>query len=89
MNHDDEKQLRVLGRLHYVAALFAGVIPVMDAVYAAFGVAILLGQLPGRVAAPGEAVGWLRWGWGCSSCWSASPPSASTSLTGQAAAPRQ
>jgi hypothetical protein len=64
MNHDDERQLQLLSRLHYVGAVLAGVIPVCGALYGAFGVAILLGRLPGRVPGPGLAIGWLPLGMG-------------------------
>jgi len=64
MNHDEEKQLRILSRLHYVGAALAGVIPVCGALYAAFGVAVLLGKLMGRVPGPGEVFGWLPLGMG-------------------------
>jgi hypothetical protein len=64
MNHDDEKQLRLLSRLHYVAAALAGVIPLSGALYGTFGAAILLGKLPGSTAGQGEGIGWLALGTG-------------------------
>ncbi|HEY3256544.1 MAG TPA: hypothetical protein VGJ91_21440 [Polyangiaceae bacterium] len=64
MTHDDEKQLRILGRLHYVAAALASVIPLIGAAYAAFGVAILLGKFPGAPPMKGESLGWLPVGMG-------------------------
>jgi hypothetical protein len=64
LNHDDEKQLRILGWLHYVGAGLSAVIPLSGALYAAFEVAILLGRFPGEARSPGEAVGWLPLGMG-------------------------
>jgi len=63
MNHDDEKQLRILVWLHYVGAALAGAIPIFGAAYAGLGVVIVLDRLPGM--SPGmsparsEALGWL------------------------------
>jgi len=59
MNHDDEKQLRILVWLHYVGAALAGVIPILGAVYAGIGVAMVLGKLPGMTPPKGEPFGWL------------------------------
>ena len=59
MTHDDEGQLRILSRLHYVGAALASVMPLSGALYGALGVAILLGKLPGSAAGPGRAIGWL------------------------------
>jgi hypothetical protein len=59
MNHDDEKQLRILVWLHYVGAALAGAIPILGAAYAGLGVAMVLGRLPGMSPAKGEAFGWL------------------------------
>jgi len=59
MNHEDEKQLRILARLHYVGATLAGLIPIFGALYAGVGVAILLGRLPGMVPTKGQAFGWM------------------------------
>jgi len=64
MNHDDEKQLRILGRLHYVAAALASIIPLLGAIYGAMGVGILLGRLPGSAPTKGAAFGWLPLGMG-------------------------
>lgn len=65
MNHDDERQLRILGLLHYAGAALASVIPMLGALYAAFGVAILLGRFPGSgPLVPGKAIGWLPIGIG-------------------------
>jgi hypothetical protein len=59
MNHDDEKQLRILVWLHYLGAALAGVIPILGATYAGLGVAMVLGKLPGMSPAKGESFGWL------------------------------
>lgn len=64
MTDEDERQLRILGRLHYVGAALASVVPLMGAAYGAFGVAILLDKLPGKAAMGGQAIGWLPLGMG-------------------------
>ena len=59
MTHDDEKQLRLLSQLHYVAAALAAVIPLLGAIYGAIGVGFLLGKLPGMPPTAGRAFGWM------------------------------
>ncbi len=59
MNHDDEKQLRILEKLHYIATGFATAIPIFGAAYSAIGVVILLGKAPGGTPMPSRAFGWL------------------------------
>jgi hypothetical protein len=59
MSPKDQKQLQILSRLHYVGAALACIIPLLGLLYAAFGIAILLGRFPGQAPIPGEAFGWL------------------------------
>jgi len=45
MTPEDERQLRVLTLLHYVAAILAAPVPLVGAAYGSIGVATLLGKI--------------------------------------------
>lgn len=59
MTPSDEEQLRLLSRLHYVAAALASVISLLGAGYAALGMIIVLGKVPSPPPTSSHAVGWI------------------------------
>ena len=59
MTQDDTQQLRLLSILHYVNAAFDCAIPIMGGLYAALGVAIVLGKVPEAAPKGSEVIGWV------------------------------
>jgi len=64
MTQEDENQLRLLSRLHYVGALLAGVMPLGGILYGAIGVCMVRGRFPGAPPLPGQPFGWVGVGVG-------------------------
>jgi hypothetical protein len=59
MTPTDEKHLRLLSRLHYVAAALASVIPLFGAGYGTMGLSIVLGKMPSMSPTASQVLGWV------------------------------